>query len=267
MSVFEQQEGNKKENPSRLLIMAHKGTGKTTIMEGLPNSVLIDLEDRSSHISGMIANLKRKEVMEKKPLIDLYIQSIAELREMKRKGVVIDYIVLETLSSFEKIVRQQATRDFLSSTLVGQKMTEKGKTITDVTAEMPNGAGWAFFFNAYQKLIDALNGVADKAVIYTAHIRQKSIVKDGEEILGEDIDFPGKAGIDLMKNCQACGILKLDKDDHYKRILDFSHEGKHMLTKASSSHLHNKKILISESKDNGKTIITHWNQVFPDWIK
>lgn len=267
MSIFEEQKGNKKENPSRLLIIAHKGIGKTTILEGLPNTVIFDLEDRSSHISATVANLKKKAVEEKKSLLSLYTEGVSELREMKRKGTVIDFIVLETLSSFEKLVRQQATVDFLSSTLVGQKMLEKGKQIKDVTAELPNGGGWQFFFNAYQDLLEKLEGIADKGIIYTAHIRQRSIIKDNEEVLGEDIDFPGKAGIDLMKNCQACGILRIDKDDPYKRILDFSHKGKHMMTKASSSHLHNKEVVISESKDQGKTIITHWDKIFPGWIK
>jgi hypothetical protein len=264
MSIFEKQKGNKKENPSRLLIIAHKGVGKTTILEGLPNAVILDLEDRSSHITATVANLKKKAVMEGKPLLQLYGESIAELRQLKKSGTKIDYIVLETLSSFEKLVRQKATENFIKSTLIGQKMADK-KTVRDVTAELPNGAGWQFFFNAYQDLIEALEGVADKAIIYTAHIKQRSIIKGDKEVLGEDIDFPGKSGIDLMKNCQACGILQIDEQDPYKRILDFSHAGRHMLTKASSSHLHNKKIVISEQKDGKLT--THWDKVFPGWIK
>lgn len=258
-NIFEKQKGQKKENPNRLLIMAHKGVGKTTIMEGLENAVLIDLEDRSSHITATVANLKKKSIEMKKGLHELFIESVKELRDMKAGGTKIDYLILETLSSFEQIVRRHATKKFLS-TLVGKKMLQKGETITDVAVDLPNGAGWMHFFNAYQELLSYLDGIADKAIIYTAHIRQKSIIKDDKEILGEDIDFPGKAGIDLMKNCQACGILRIDPEDDYKRILDFSHKGKHMLTKASSSHLHNKEIIISELKD-GK-LITHWDKIF-----
>lgn len=258
MSVIKKQTGKGNLIPNRLGIYAHPGEGKTAIMSGLKNSLLIDFEDRSHHHSGDVFNLKsymsENDCSEMKAMGDL----IKNLREEAGKGNKYDFIILDTMSSLETIIKKRATELFNKS-LIGRGMAKKGNAITDVVSQLANGGGYIWLHNAYEEILNSFNGLANICYIYNCHIKQGSKLKESEELTADDINMTGKLKYALVQDCQA--FAKFYRTSDNKGILSFKQNERNLVTKASSPHLFDKEIVISEMDDKGN-ITYHWDKIF-----
>lgn len=258
MSVIKKQSGKGNHIPNRLGIFGHPGEGKTAIMSGLTNSLLIDFEDRSYHHTGDVFNLKQymieNETSEIKALGDL----IKSLREQAKEGKKYDYIIFDTMSSLEGIIKKRATQLF-NNTLIGKGMAKKGHQITDVVSQLANGGGYIHLHNAYEEIIGMFDGLINKAYIYNCHIKQGSKLKDSQELTADDINLTGKLKASLIQDCQAFAKYYRTKDN--KGILSFKQDERNLVTKASSPHLFDKDIIISEMDEKGE-LTFYWDKIF-----
>lgn len=245
--------------PNRLGIYAHPGEGKTAIMSGLKNSLLIDFEDRSHHHKGDVVNVKEFAIKEGVSELKALSIAIKLIKEQAQKGEKYDYIIFDTMSSFENLIRQRATIVF-NKTLIGKSMAEKGTVITDVVSQLPNGGGYIHLHNAYEELLASFDGLANICYIYNCHIKQASKLKSGEELIADDINLTGKLRNSLIQNCQA--FAKFYRNNEKKGILSFKQDENNLVSKASSPHLFNKEIIISEMNEKTGEIIYHWDKVF-----
>lgn len=259
MSLLKKQEVSKYQIPNRLLIYSHPGQGKTKIMEGLGNSVLFDFEDRSSHIAGSVYNIKEIAVEKNVGEIQAFSMAINDLKTTVQSGSKPDYIILDTFSSLEKnIIYPYATMKF-NGTLVGKGMQAKGEVVTDVVSQLAKGAGYLHLFKAYEGIMGMFAGLYNVALIINCHIKQGAKLKGIEELSADDIYATGKLGSDVVQTCQA--VAQLYKTDDNKVYLSFKHNERRLVTKASSPHLYDKDILISEMLPDG-TFKFYWDAIF-----
>lgn len=112
-------------DPRLLVLFAQPKMGKTTALGLLPNNLLIDLEDGSDHVKGLI----------------LKATSFAELVQIKdeliAQGISYDYITLDTTTALEEMSKDLAALLY-KATPMGKDFGKKGSS--DVT-KLPNGAG------------------------------------------------------------------------------------------------------------------------------
>lgn len=258
MTVIKKQDGGGNHAPNRLGIFSHAGEGKTAIMAGLDNALLIDFEDRSHHHTGDVFNLKQymvdNDCSELKALGDL----VKTLKEEAQKGNKYKYIIFDTMSSMEVVIRKRATMLFNNS-LIGKGMAKKGNKITDAVTQLANGQGYVWLNSAYEEILGMFDGLASDCYIYNCHIKQGSKLKDAQELTADDINLTGKLKASLVQNCQAFGKFYRTKDN--KGILSFKQDERNLVTKASSPHLFNKDIVISEMDDKGN-LTYHWDKIF-----
>jgi len=268
-------------NPNRLIIASHSGRGKTQIAEGLPNNLILDFEDRSGHITAHKINFPRLANKENKPF-GLLLKNVAdELKEAnsKKGDFVYDYLTFDTLSTFEPIIRDLATKRFNESNIGIGKARKKASDlghkglkshqlaafmVKDVVTELPEGAGYMWLFNAYREIMSWFDGTVRYCFLYMAHSKQGSMTRKDQDLKASDIDFLGKMRLDIVKRADACGFLSIDSQNPDNRILSFKVSEKDLVSKASAPHLYNQEIVISEYKD-GK-ITYHWDKVFPGWV-
>lgn len=259
MSLLKKQEASKFTVPNRLTVYSHAGMGKTKIMEGLKNAVLFDFEDRSQHIAGNVYNIKELAVSNGWTEVQAFGAAVADLKKMVQEGKKPDFVILDTFSSLEKnIIMPYATMKF-NGTLIGKGMAAKGERVTDVVTELAKGGGYQHLFKAYEEVMGMFGGTYNICLIVNCHIKQGSKLKGVEELTADDIYATGKLGADLVQTSQA--VAQLYKTDDNKVYLSFKHNERRLVTKASSPHLFDKDILISEMNPDG-SFTFHWDSIF-----
>lgn len=248
--------------PNRLTIYSHPGNGKTQISEGLPNALIIDYEDRSGAVAGNVFNVKRYAIDNGVSELKAVKELVKHLKEEAQKGNRYDYLIHDTMSSAEVLIRQWATVLFNRS-VVGKGMADKGQKVKSVVTEIAF-TGWLWLDIAYEDFMGDFDGLFNNAMIYNCHIKQGSRLKDGKELNADDINLTGKLKAKLLQSSQAAAQLTQEDNKCY---LDFRLGDTNVVNKASSPHISGKKICISEYNPDTQEFTYHWNKIFPEWVK
>jgi len=261
--------------PSRLVLGSHQGTGKTAAATLLPNCLVLDLESGSEGYGGMTFNLKKemekwniKNPGQKLNLLGAWnfaIQSIKDANE-KAGRFVYDFIAIDTTSAMQAITEMKATTAF-NKGVVGQGMAKKrdGELVKTVITELPDGAGYMWFFSAWEEMYSQLDGLVDKGVIFFSHTKQGSMVKNGQNVAARDLDLLGKSKLHLLRNVQASGFLY--RKDANTVMATFMADEKDLTTKSRCKHLANKEFEFSKLNPETGELTVYWNLIYPDWIK
>ena len=109
---------------------------------------------------------------------------------------------------------------------------------------LPNGAGYLYLRQAIRKMIDMFKPLCD-TLILVAHVKDKQIKKDGEEMSEMSVDLAGKLGDIICGEADAIGYVFRDKN---KTIISFE-GGDNTIKEARPLHLRGKKIVIAESDE------------------
>ncbi len=254
-------------NAKKIFIFAHPKAGKTQAISGLPNNLVIDLEDGSGFVGGTIINVlaiaaERLELIRPKEVIthpegfNTILQIIAEISEqLKQKQAVYDYITIDTATALVDIAGYLATVRYKQSS-IGKNYTGK-----NVVKDLPNGAGYEWLREAYKAILLSLEVYAKECSIIVGHVRDASIVKQGLDITAKDIMLPGKLKSIICQECDAVGFLY--RKDGNKTILSFETEERDLATGARPEHLANKSFVLVEENPKGSRQFTYnWNQIF-----
>jgi hypothetical protein len=247
------------QNPRRLFLYSHTKVGKTTLLSGLENCLIIDTEDGSSFIDGIKLNVLNK-------LVDLNAGKDVKLspadiifslaNKIKSSGEKYKYIAIDTATGLENFARQLATKMY--------KETNMGKAYKgfDVVADLPNGAGYDWLRKAFQSLYEAFNGCYTDALLLMGHIKNASINKDGKELSAQDISLTGKLKQITCADSDAIGYLYRSKENPNQVIVSFKTNVQDLATGARSPHLRNQEFVISELIDDKFTF--SWNKIFKE---
>jgi hypothetical protein len=126
-----------------------------------------------------------------------------------------------------------------------------GKTYqgTDIRT-LPNGSGYMYLRQAVRKVIDMFRDLCE-SLILVAHVKEKMINKEGEELSEMSIDLTGKLGDILCGEADAIGYVYRKKND---TIISFE-GGDNSIREARANHLRGKKIVIATSDENNNITV------------
>jgi len=174
-------------NPRELFIFAQTKTGKTSLIEGLENHLLIDTENGSEFVSGTKINVL--QLAEEKGMsptaVLMQVAEEIKMANSKKGSKIYKYIVIDTATSLETMAKELA-KELYQDTPMGKAW--KGDDITT----LPRGAGYSWVRIAFNKLLNPFRTLPAEALIMFGHVKNASINKEGKDLSAKDINLTGK---------------------------------------------------------------------------
>ncbi len=254
LPTFEDAEIN---NPVRIFLYSHPKVGKTTLLSGLPNNLIIDTENGSNSVPGIKFNLiKEAKKKDKTPLIMYRALANAISKGNAEKGdFVYDYISIDTTTGMEKLALELATTNYKKS-VIG-KNYQGDNVVTDI----PSGGGHMWFRNAFEELYKLYDGLSRYGLISTGHVKLTSIPKDGVDVAVTDINLTGKLKDYIVREVDAIGTLERNKENLNQVMVSFITDPRNLAIGARQRHLANKKFVLSELQEDG-TFKFFWDKIY-----
>lgn len=224
-------------NPKTLILFGKPKAGKSTLMAALDNNLIIDLENGYQALSAMVVQARS-------------VQDFADIANAIREKIKENngkfpykYITIDNATRLEEMCLPYARQLYLQ--------TPMGKSYqgTDVRT-LPNGSGYLYLRQAVRKVIDMFKSLCDTFILI-AHVREKMINKDGEELSEMSIDLTGKLGDILCGEADAIGYVYRKKNE---TIVSFE-GGENTIREARAQHLRGKKIVVATSNENNEVTV------------
>lgn len=231
-------------SPKELIIFSKPKVGKTTLLAGLENCLILDFENGSDYVEAL----------------KLKVNSIENLRAIgkaiKEAEYPYKYIAIDTVTALEEFCIGYA-EELYSKSSVGKNWYTDGKLKYGTIINMPQGAGYQWLRNAYTKVLDYIRTLAPR-IILMGHVKDTILEKAGNEFNSMDLDLTGKIKRITASNSDAIGYLYRKGD---KNILSFKTNDE-ISCGARPEHLRNQEVVLSELTDSG--VVTHWNKIYID---
>lgn len=238
-------------NPRSVVLFGKEKSGKSTILSGLNDCLIIDVERGTDFLDALkfdvISKAEKENVL---PIIILkkLINKIKEDNE-KKGSYVYKFIALDTVSALEDIVLPYANKMYKDSP---QGRNWIGKDVTD----LPNGAGYRFTRMALFEIINELESICDTLIIL-GHVKDKMIEVKGEEINERGLDLIGKSSSILCSKVDAIGYVYRKEN---KTIINFR-PSESLIVGGRSKHLIGQEIVVAESNEQNE-ITVDWSKIF-----
>lgn len=221
------------QDPKNLILFGLPKVGKTTILSTLENNLILDFENGSTYVDA----LKVK------------VSSLKELKEVikaiKDAGKPYTYITIDTITALEEMTKDMALKMWQNS----PQFTTKYE-IKDVT-QIPNGAGYSFWRQALEAVIDLIASAAPNLII-CGHVKDTAL-SEGLDGSVKDLDLVGKTKRVLSAKSDAIGFVHRDEESNL--CINFGMNGE-VLCGARPAHLANKDIIVAEYQEDG-TFVSH----------
>ncbi len=230
------------QNPKNLILFSKPKVGKTELLAGLEDCLIIDLENGTDYVEAM--KVKASSVKDIKTIGQAIIQANKPYK----------YIAVDTITALEEMCIPYAEQLY-SNTPMGKNWFTKGKAEYGTILNMPQGAGYPYLREAFSKVIDYIKTLAPH-VILVGHVKDTVIDKNGTDVNALELDLTGKIKRITCANSDAIGYLYRKGKQN---ILSFNTTDD-IACGARPTHLRNKEIVVSEMTDKG--VITHWDQIF-----
>tara|TARA_R110002012_G_scaffold91997_4_gene223533 strand:- start:598 stop:1455 length:858 start_codon:yes stop_codon:yes gene_type:complete len=233
----------KRLDSKRLLLFGAPKCGKTTIVSELNDCLIIDMEEGSNYVDGMIVNVNNMSDY------GSLMKSLKEAKEANGGKNPYKYICLDTMTALEEISLALALKLY--------KATPMGSTFsgTDVRT-LPNGAGYLYTRQAFFKMLKPMENYCDTLVLI-GHVKEKDLSKDGDSFTEKSINLTGQTKNILCSWCDAIGLVY--REDN-KTIIDFEPSDS-LVVGSRQKHLIGKQIVVAESDDD-HNITINWNSIF-----
>lgn len=231
------------QDPKNLILFGLPKVGKTTILSTLENNLILDFENGSTYVDA----LKVK------------VSSLKELKEVikaiKDAGKPYTYITIDTITALEEMTKDMALKMWQNS----PQFTTKYE-IKDVT-QIPNGAGYSFWRQALEAVIDLIVSAAPNLII-CGHVKDTALSESLDGSV-KDLDLVGKTKRVLSAKSDAIGFVHRDEESNL--CINFGMNGE-VLCGARPAHLANKDIIVAEYQEDG-TFVSHWERIYPSLSK
>jgi hypothetical protein len=205
-------------------------------MANLDNNLIVDLENGYQALSALVVQART---------VNDFAEIANALREeIKKEGKFpYKYITIDNATRLEEMCLSYAVQLY--------RQTPMGKTYqgTDIRT-LPNGSGYMYLRQAVRKVIDMFRDLCE-SLILVAHVKEKMINKEGEELSEMSIDLTGKLGDILCGEADAIGYVYRKKND---TIISFE-GGDNSIREARANHLRGKKIVIATSDENNNITV------------
>jgi len=238
-------------NPKTMVIFSQPKMGKTTVVAGLDNCLIIDLEKGGDFVDTLRFDVIRHAEKEEKLPIVILKQLIEKIKEenKKRGQYVYNFIAIDTVTALEDIVLPLANKMY--------RDTPMGRNwVGDDVTTLPNGAGYRFTRNALSTVLTELEDICDTLIIL-GHTKDKMIEKEGKEmkkdVVQHLLDFRFSAGL-------SAGRPGNESPDEKETIINFQ-ASESLLCGARSEHLKGAEIVVAVSDGSGDIKID-WSKIF-----
>lgn len=176
-------------------------------------------------------------------------------KAIKEAGRPYKYVAVDTITALEDMCLPLA-EDMYSKSSMGKNWYTKGKAEYGSLLNMPNGAGYPWLKQAFQKVIDYIGTWADH-VILVGHVKDVLLEKAGVDFTSADLDLTGKIKRITASNSDAIGFLTRKGN---QMILSFKSSDE-VSCGARPEHLRGQEIIIADEV-NGKTEY-FWDRIYP----
>jgi hypothetical protein len=145
------------QSPKNLILIAKPKTGKTSLFAELSDCLILDLEEGSDYVSAL--KIKAKNIKE--------IKEIG--KKIKEANYPYKIIAIDTVTALEEMCIPYA-EEIYSRSSMGKTWFTKGKLEYGNILNMPNGAGYAWLREAFNKVIAYIKTWAPQ-IILVGHIK------------------------------------------------------------------------------------------------
>lgn len=223
-------------NPKFLIIFGRPKAGKSTLMASLDNNLIIDLENGYQALSALVVQARTI-----KDFGDIATALREEIKNTGKKPY--KYITIDNATRLEEMCMSYAITLYKSS--------PQGKNYqgTDIRT-LPNGSGYMWIRMAVKKVIDLFRDLSD-TLILVAHVKDRQISIDGQEMSEMTLDLTGKLGDILCGEADAVGYVYRKKNE---TIISFE-GGENNIREARAEHLRGRKIVVATSDENNNLSI------------
>lgn len=236
----------------RLIIASRPGTGKTSSLMDLPDSIFFDLEGSSSFFKGkaMIADIPSIMADNNIGMLTAIKNVIAEI---KKEKISFKFVVIDTLTKINELAEKVATVKYKNST---QGKDFKGGSVL----ELSYGLGYGLLRNEFEEIVNLFDEIGAESVIFSCHIKDSSIPKDSDNIAVTDLNLTGSLKEIFTAKQDASCIMEIHDDNKNVRVLNFLKTDNNNMVKCRAEHLSNKKVIVSEKTKDG--LKTYWENIF-----
>ena len=232
---------SKVENIRFLIIYGKPKSGKTTLVAELENNLIIDLVGGSEYMNALSIQARSVE-----DLGEIANAITAKIKETSKKPY--KYITIDSATVLEEISKPLALKLY--------QQTPMGKLYKDDILKLPNGAGYMYVREAFDKIITMFKNLCE-TLILVGHCKDALINKDGKEMSEMSLDLSGKLARITLASADAIGYCYRKKNE---TIISFE-GGEGTVREARALHLRGKKIVVAESDENNN-ITFHMDRIF-----
>lgn len=227
-------------SPSRMLIYSSPKAGKTTLVAGLDDCLLLDLEKGSGFVSAMRYSCNNTD------------EIFAFTQAVKAGGKKYKYLAVDTVTALESMCIPLAKKIYLR--------TPQGKNFKgDNVLHLPDGGGYIFLRNAMEMMLGSLQDSCERLILL-GHLKEKYLgTKAGVDVTTRDIELTGKIRSITCAGADAIGFLYRKNQD---TILSFKTSDE-ILCGARPAHLKNKELVMATEQSSGEIKI-YWDKIFID---
>lgn len=254
-------------NPKNLIIFSKPKVGKTTLLSMLPNCLILDFEDGSDYVDALKVkiigiNLPAKEDPavrdERHKQNRFYLTEIG--KAIKDAGKPYDFVAVDTATALEDMCITYAESLYSKSPMGKYWFTGKDGQLPPKQQygnilNLPEGAGYKWLRDAYEKSIKFIQSLADQVII-AGHVKDIQLDKNGSEFTSSDLDLTGKIKRISASYSDAIGYLFRRGN---KTILSFKSSDE-IACGARPAHLKGKEIILAE--ENEGEIETFWERIY-----
>lgn len=237
-------------NPKLIVLFGKPKSGKSTLAAALDNNLILDLEDGYRSLPVM-----RMQPRSFKDIYDIHDAIIDEAR--KNKKWPYKFITIDNASRLEEMALAPAAALYRSQPKgAGWKMLKDKKTgemYPDPDADvrtLPQGAGYQLIRDVVTELLRKMRKVCS-TLILVAHVKDKQINIDGEEITEMSIDLAGKLANIVAGEADAVGLVY--RQDN-KTFISFK-GGDGTVKEARPLHLRGKVFEVASSDENNEVTV------------
>lgn len=247
-------------NPKLMVLFGKPKSGKSTLMASLDDNLIVDLEDGYRALSVMsITAFSASALFE--------IKQALHIKATQTGNRPYKYITIDNATRLEEMALSYAAHIYRTSTPMGANWgmlkdpnnplinakDKNGKPIPDPKADvrlLPNGSGYLYLRKAVKELIDLFKPYCE-TLLLVAHVKDKQIQKNGEEMSEMSVDLAGKLGDIICGEADAIGyIYRQGKDT----VISFE-GGDSTIKEARPLHLRGKKFVVATSDDNNNVTV------------
>jgi hypothetical protein len=199
-------------NPKKLILFSKPKVGKTEMISGLDDCLLIDLEDGSEFVSAMKINVLDVAKKNNTSPISALKQVISKIKEENAKAgkFIYKYGAIDTVTALEDHVLLLANKLYIQTP---QGRNWQGDDVTT----LPNGAGYQYTRKALWLVLEELEECFETLIIL-GHLKDKFVEKEGKEMTERGLDLIGKSAAILCSQVDAIGYVYRENN---KTIVNF----------------------------------------------